>query len=58
MQDTEQTPEPTAMVAIKIEAEGQVFDADGNVIGTSPVTLEGTMSRAEAEERGIPISDE
>lgn len=58
MQDTEQAPEHTAMVSIKVEAEGSVYDAEGNLISTSPIVLEGTMSRAEAEARGIPISDE
>ena len=55
MSDTE---EPTAAVTVTVKAMGQVFDAEGNLLSESPVTLTGTMTRAEAEARGIPITDE
>jgi hypothetical protein len=48
----------TAAVTVTVQAMGQVFDAEGNLLSESPVTLTGTMTREEAEARGIEITDE
>lgn len=50
-------PDADIPITLTVKAMGTVYNADGTVRGESPVTLTGTVTRAQAEELGISIEE-
>lgn len=46
------------MYQVKIQATGEVRDAEGKLVSTEPIEAIMTKSAAELEELGIPIPEE